>query len=94
MMSLAKPVQGYTCPWWTPEIDETVREVRAIRRREGYNMAIREANRWKKRLINRAKTAYFRESVHEAATRKDGIWRLMRWAKERSHLPFEPPIIP
>jgi hypothetical protein len=32
--------------------------------------------------------------VHRAATETGGIWKLVRWAKERSHLPPEQPIIP
>ena len=38
--------------------------------------------------------AHFRHSVHEAASTGNGIWKLVRWAKERSHLPPEPPLIP
>src|SRR5205814_7421140 len=38
--------------------------------------------------------AQFRSDIHKASTAANGIWRLVRWAKERSHLPPEPPIIP
>ena len=32
--------------------------------------------------------------MHKAASKPNGIWKLVRWARERSYLPPKPPIIP
>jgi hypothetical protein len=93
---LAKPARDYTCNWWTPEVQEAVHLARAARRQRKPAGQLQAAIQRKKKAIRRAKTAKFREEVHQAATTasKGGIWRFVRWAKEKSHLPPEPPIIP
>jgi hypothetical protein len=48
----------------------------------------------KKKAIRRAKTEQFRKDIHEAASAANGIWKLVSWAKARSHLPPEPPVVP
>jgi hypothetical protein len=90
---LAKPAQGYSCGWWTPEVEEAVQQARSARRNGNSAEHLSEVMRNKKRVIRRAKTAKFREEVHKAAS-SGSLWKLVRWAKERSHLPPEPPIIP
>ncbi len=89
---MSQPARGFACPWWTEEVQEAVRAARSARRRGMPGEA--QAAEWRKRkVIQRAKTAQFRQSVHEAS-KGGGIWKLVRWAKERSHLPPEPPIMP
>jgi hypothetical protein len=93
---LAKPEQGYTCSWWTPEVKCAVQQARAARRQGGPAEHLRAAIQNKRKAIRKTKTAKFREEVHKAATAvsSKGIWRFVRWAREKSHLPPEPPIIP
>ena len=91
---LAKAAPGFSYAWWSPEVDNAVRRARAARRQGAPAEVLHESYRHKKRTIQRAKTAHFRQEVHRAATRGGGIWGLVRWAKERSNLPPEPPIIP
>src|SRR5436190_4314811 len=90
----SKPAPEYSCRWWTPEVQSAVHQARAARHQRAPTEEIRALNQAKKKVIHRAKTAQFRKDVHEAATGKEGIWKLARWAKERSHLPPEPPIVP
>lgn len=89
-----KEYTGYSCPWWTAEVKEKVRAARVARRRGAPEEEQKEARQGKKKAILKAKTAHFRNQVHKAATKSNGIWKLVRWAKERSHLPPEPPVIP
>lgn len=48
----------------------------------------------KAKAIQKAKTLYFRESVHEAGISSKGIWTLAKWAKDRSQTPKELPVFP
>src|SRR2546430_364459 len=91
---LAKPSVGRSCPWWTPEVQEAVLAARAARHRGGPREAIQAAISQKKSTIRRAKMAQYRRDLHTAATALGGFWRLVRWAKDQSHLPPEPPMIP
>jgi hypothetical protein len=38
--------------------------------------------------------AHWRAAVHEAATSSQGIWKLAKWARTKSHLPKEPAKMP
>jgi hypothetical protein len=91
---LTKPRPDYTCGWWNSEVRAAVHQARAARRGNCSEEHLRAAIQTKKKVIRRAKTAKFREDIHKAATSGDGIWKFVRWAKEKSHLPPEPPIIP
>ena len=48
----------------------------------------------KRQRIASAKQAHWRKSVHEAAVSTEGIWKLARWARTKSHLPLEPAKMP
>ena len=48
----------------------------------------------KAKAIQRAKTLYFRECVHEAAISKKRVWRLVKWAKNHSQSPRNLPKLP
>jgi hypothetical protein len=89
-----RPTAGYACPWWTPEVRDAVQTAKLARRRRVSAETLQTALRHKKKVIRRAKTEQFRRDIHEAASAANGIWKLVRWAKTRSHLPPEPPIIP
>ena len=45
---------------------------------------LRGAEREKVKVIRKTRTLYWREGVHKASLRKDGIWKLARWGRERS----------
>ncbi len=55
---------------------------------------LREAEREKVRVIRKTRTLYWREGVHKASLRKDGIWKLARWGRERSMAPKALPQFP
>jgi len=90
----SKPAPEFSCRWWTPEVQTAVHQARAAQHHHAPTEKVLTLNQAKKKIIHRAKTAQFRKDVHEAATGKQGIWKLARWAKEKSHLPPEPPIVP
>ena len=90
----SKPAPEYSCKWWTPEVQTIVHQARAARHRHASAEEVLALNQTKKKIIHRAKTAQFRKDVHEAAIGKQGIWKLARWARQKSHLPPEPPIVP
>ena len=48
----------------------------------------------KVKAIQKAKTLYFRESVHKAEISPREIWTLARWAKNQSQTPKELPVFP
>ena len=45
-------------------------------------------------LIKDAERAHWRASVHDAATTREGIWKIANWARTKSYLPLEPAKIP
>src|SRR5438477_495635 len=65
---MAKNVVGYSCQWWTAEVQERVQAARAARRQGASAEELRAINQSKKKAIQRAKMAHFRRKVHEAAT--------------------------
>jgi hypothetical protein len=48
----------------------------------------------KKTIIAKAKQAHWRAAVYEAAISSQGIWKLAKWARTKSHLPKEPAKMP
>ena len=46
--------------------------------------ALREADYEKVRIIRKAKTFSFRESVHKASLKSTGVWKLAKWERQRS----------
>ena len=48
----------------------------------------------KKKAIANEKRKYFRQEIAKAAEDQRGIWKLARWAKDKSHLPRELPQFP
>lgn len=82
------------CNWWTREVSEAVSKERRVRRQGLSAEQIRAANHEKKKALREARRASWRRAVHEAKDKKRGIWGLVRWGKERSHLPPELPTVP
>jgi endonuclease/exonuclease/phosphatase family metal-dependent hydrolase len=86
--------------FWTPECGEAVRLARNLRRRLATNRdedgeeQYRKALRAKSKIIKKTKALHFRQEIHDAATSPEGIWKLSKWAKDRSHLPRELPKFP
>jgi reverse transcriptase-like protein len=75
-------------------VDKAVKEEKRARRQGLPSDQIKEFSRKKKKAIKDARRADWRRAVHEAKDKGRGIWGLVRWAKERSHLPSEPPTVP
>ena len=48
----------------------------------------------KAKAIQKAKTLYFRESVHKAGILSKEIWTLAKWAKDCSQTPKKLPVFP
>jgi Reverse transcriptase (RNA-dependent DNA polymerase)/Endonuclease-reverse transcriptase len=82
------------CSWWSEEISEVVREERRALRQGLPQEQLKAIGRRKKKAIRDSKRADWRRAVHEAKDSTKGIWGLVRWAKERSHLPPELPTVP
>ena len=99
-----------TVPWsrpsprarsfWNGRCDAVTKEARRQRRawQESRSLedweALKSAYARKKKVIQKAKTLDFRRGIHEASQSPEGIWRLARWAKDKSHLPQELPQFP
>jgi hypothetical protein len=92
--SLTPSTREVKCSWWTSEVDRLVTEERQARRRGASDEILKEISRRKKSAVKKAKRADWRHAVHEAKDGKKGIWGLVRWGKERSHLPPELPMVP
>jgi len=88
----------HRAPAW-PTVAPLVRQVRILHRRAmmSGNPAdwdlFHEAQRAKASAVRRAKRDQFRQAVQETCN-ANGLWRLARWARQRSHLPAAPPGIP
>jgi hypothetical protein len=82
--------------WWTPEISNAITAERRAHRKWTHTHTDRAWDDYtttakvKRRLIASAKQAHWRKSVHEASTSTEGIWKIAKWARTKSHLP--PPI--
>lgn len=59
-----------------------------------YGTEFRATSAAKQKTIVKAKQAHWRAGVHEAATSLEGIWKLAKWARTKSHLPREPAKMP
>jgi hypothetical protein len=93
---------GYSSPWWTPEVDQAMREAKRAERSaketrmEYYREELTERLKERSRAIREAQTRAWRNRVREAseAEKPDKMWALERWARLRSFLPPEPPRLP
>lgn len=82
------------CRWWTPEVERLVKAARRAERQRQPHEHIRQLHKEKKRAIYMAKRADWRQATHEAQDSPQGIWKLVNWAKTRSHLPAALPTVP
>ena len=55
---------------------------------------LRLAERIKVKTIRKARTLHWRERVHKASLRKEGVWKLARWGREESSKPRGLPQFP
>ena len=91
---------SYAQPWWNNDITAAIRKERHLRRHwrtmstDNAWYEAKEATKSKKKLTREAKRAHWRASIHEAATSGEGIWRIAKWARAKSHLPPEPAKMP
>ena len=86
--------------WWTPKVSEAIAAERRAHRQwsstrtdSAWDSYI-AASKAKRQQIASAKQAHWRQSVHEASVSTEGIWRLAKWARTKSHLPPEPAKMP
>jgi len=87
-------------PYWTTECSALVSQCRNMRRAavsqdtqqawHDYQATVNQ----KANTIKRAKRKAFREAMHEASNNDTTIWKLVKWAKNRSHLPPDLPQFP
>ena len=56
--------------------------------------AYRVAKRVKKKTIKREETLFYRRQLAEVTSTETGLWRLAKWAKNKSHLHKELPQFP
>ena len=81
--------------WWNQDIRQAVTEERQAYRhwRATYSETswetLTNATQVKRQLIANAKRDDWRQGVHEAATSPQGLWKLAKWARIKSHLPPE-----
>jgi hypothetical protein len=93
-------------PWWDAAVAEAVQAERQAQRQwsrtQSYSRAWEE-QKWrefqgtsaeKRKIIAKAKQAHWMAGVHKAATSTEGIWKLAKWARTKSHLPKEPAKMP
>lgn len=86
--------------WWTADVlaaVDTERKAHRLWSRARTDWAWEEyieAAAAKRRQVASAKQAHWRKSVHEAAVSTEGIWKLAKWARTKSHLPPEPAKMP
>jgi hypothetical protein len=96
----AKPSERMA-PWWCPEVERAILDFRRAERvshqrpqdRQAWERRV-ELNKARKRTIRDAKRRQFREDIHRASQNPNGLWRLAKWARLKSHLPREPPGLP
>jgi len=55
---------------------------------------LKDANHERVKIIRKAKTLSFRESVHKASLKPAGVWKLARWGRNNSGRPKELPQFP
>jgi hypothetical protein len=77
-------ISKYSKPWWNEEVGNAIKEERRARRRwnnyhseeswNNFQISIQQ----KKKLITKAKQAYWRQGLHEASTSPEGIWKLVK----------------
>jgi hypothetical protein len=79
--------------WWTDGCRQAVVQARVARVYSSQS-EYAQAKSTKKAIIHRAKAAYFRREIHEASRSNEKIWRLAKWARNKSHLPPERPQFP
>lgn len=90
----------YGKSYWSQECSDSVATTRRLRRRwsttrdEGDLHAYQEANNHKSNVIKRHKRQEFRTQMTALSDDPSSLWRVARWAKDKSHLPREIPKLP
>ena len=86
--------------FWNEECEKAVKEARLKRKtwnathsQQSWDDFVAACKR-KKRIIAKMKRNEFRTGMREATESSDKIWRLVRWAKDKSHAPREIPKMP
>ena len=95
----ARPSE-YAKPFWNEECNRAIRETRKLRRSWSSSRhmddwkAYMKSNDKKQKIIRKAKMLSFRKEISAVTESPLGIWKLARWAKDRSQKPREIPKMP
>ena len=95
----ARPSE-YAKPFWNEECNRATRETRKLRRFWSSSRhlddwkAYMKSNDKKQKIIQKAKTLSFPKEISKATESPLGIWKLARWAKDKSQKPREIPKMP
>jgi len=99
LVPLAK-ISPRMSPWWNEECAEAVKTARSLRKEGWRNDSSQRYNDYLKavehkgKVIKKAKKESFRATMSELTGNPDAIWKIARWAKDKSMLPRNPPQLP
>lgn len=80
--------------WWNPRVQEAVDGYRLALKEKRHPDRVLEARRTRNRVVREEQTRGFRDATHKAAGDPTGLWRMVRWAKDKSGRPPELPRVP
>ena len=85
----------YAKPFWTEECSIATKATRKLRRIWSSTLDLTDwsnymkSNDKKQKIIQKAKRTNFRQEISKATETPQGLWRLAKWAKDKSHLSRE-----
>lgn len=95
----AKPSE-WAKPFWDPECNAVTRVTRRLRETwsgdrtlENWRVYVKSNNR-KQKVIDKTKRLHYRKVIAETTGTPAGLWRLAKWAKNKSDSPKEVPKTP
>lgn len=86
--------------YWNRECTIATKEAKARLKEHHRNRTLesaenlRLAERAKVKIIRKSRTLHWRENIHEASLKTNGLWGLAKWARERSSKPKPLPQFP
>ena len=90
----------YAKPFWNDECSVITKETRRLRRAWTNSRDLSDwitytkSNHRKQKIIQKAKRLSFRKEIEKATESPMGLWRLAKWAKDKSEKPREIPKMP
>jgi hypothetical protein len=80
--------------WWNPRVQSAVDGYKTALREHWHPDRTLEARRTRNKVVREEQAKSFRNATYQAAGDPRGLWRLTRWAKDRSGKPPELPRVP